>query len=125
MSATLDAGDLPVVASAVLAGGALTGKYRPAPASAAGDGRLSAQLSDPRLAPAFAAARELSALAAAHATTPAALAIAFALGNPLVASVLFGATSPTQVTANAEAVGVADRLDPDTWATLRAIGAEP
>jgi aryl-alcohol dehydrogenase-like predicted oxidoreductase len=122
LSATLDAHDVAVVASAVLAGGALTGKYGPAPA--AGDGRLSAQLSEPRLAPAFAAARELAALAAAHATTPAALAIAFALANPRVASVLFGATAPAQVTSNTEALAVAARLDPDAWAALRAIGAE-
>jgi aryl-alcohol dehydrogenase-like predicted oxidoreductase len=120
MSAALGDGDVAVVASAVLAGGALTGKYWPAPA--AGDGRLSAQASSPRLAPALAAARELSALAAAKATTPAALALAFALGHPRVASVLFGATTAAQVTANAEAVAVAARLDPDTWAALRAIG---
>jgi L-glyceraldehyde 3-phosphate reductase len=120
-SATLDAADVAVVASAVLAGGALTGKYWPAPA--AGDGRLSTQLAEPRLAPAFAAARELSALAQAHATTPAALAIAFALANPRVASVLFGATTPTQVTANTESLTIAARLDPDAWTALHAIGA--
>ena len=122
MSASLDAHDVAVVASAVLAGGALTGKYWPAPA--AGDGRLSTQLSDPRLAPAFAAARALSTLAEAHATTPAALAIAFALANPRVASVLFGATTPTQVVANTESLTLATRLDPDTWTALHAIGAE-
>jgi aryl-alcohol dehydrogenase-like predicted oxidoreductase len=123
MSAALGDGDVAVVASAVLAGGALTGKYTPAPA--AGDGRLSAQLSEPRLAPAFAAARELSALAAMLDTTPAALALAFALGNPRVASVLFGATTPAQITTNAEAVTLAGRLEPDAWAALRAIGTGP
>ncbi|HEY7071931.1 MAG TPA: aldo/keto reductase [Acidimicrobiales bacterium] len=122
MAAALGDGDVAVVASAVLAGGALTGKYSSAPA--AGDGRLSSQLSSPRLAPAFAAARELSALAAAHATTPAALALAFALDNARVASALFGATTPDQIAANAEAVTLAARLDPDAWTALRAIGAE-
>jgi aryl-alcohol dehydrogenase-like predicted oxidoreductase len=137
MSAALGDGDVAVVASAVLAGGALSGKYASAvlaggalsgkytPAPAAGDGRLAAQLSEPRLAPAFAAARELSALAATLATTPAALALAFALGNPRVASVLFGATTPTQITTNAEAVALAARLEPDAWAALRAIGTGP
>ena len=131
MEAALDSGEVAVVASAVLMGGALTGKYSPTPAAgddprpppAAGEGRLSAQLSEPRLAPAYAAARELSRMAAAHATTPAALALAFALANPRVASALFGATTPAQVAANAEAVAVAARLDPDAWAALRAIGA--
>jgi len=128
LSATLDAGEVAVVASAVLAGGALTGKYPTSPSSASSaaavDGRLSGQLSDPHLAPALAAARDLSALASAHATTPAALALAFALGHPRVASVLFGATTPAQVRANAEAVSLAARLDPDSWTALRAIGAE-
>jgi len=62
-------------------------------------------------------------MAAAHATTPATLALAFALANPRVASALFGATTPAQVAANAKAVAVAARLDPDAWAALRAIGA--
>ena len=43
-----------------------------------------------------AAARELAALAAEVGTTPAALAMAFVLTNSLVATILFGATSPSQ-----------------------------
>jgi aryl-alcohol dehydrogenase-like predicted oxidoreductase len=38
-------------------------------------------------------------------TTPATLAIAFALANSRVASVLFGATTPAQVTENIAADG--------------------
>ena len=37
---------------------------------------------------------------------PAALAIAFALGNPAVTSVLFGATSPAQIAENVNALDV-------------------
>ena len=40
------------------------------------------------------AARELAALAAEVGTTPAVLAMAFVLTNSLVATILFGATSP-------------------------------
>jgi aryl-alcohol dehydrogenase-like predicted oxidoreductase len=54
-------------------------------------------------------------------TSPAALAIAFALANPLVCSVLFGATTPEQLAANLEAVEVSERLDPEQLAALRAL----
>jgi aryl-alcohol dehydrogenase-like predicted oxidoreductase len=108
-----------VVASAVLAGGALTGKY--ADPSAAG--RVAERRDDPGLAPAFGAAARLSALAERLATTPAALAIAFALANPAVASVLFGATSPGQIAENAAALDLLDRLRDDELEALRAIGA--
>jgi aryl-alcohol dehydrogenase-like predicted oxidoreductase len=56
-------------------------------------------------------------------TTPAALAIAFALANPLVSSVLFGATAPEQVSANLAAVEVLERLDAERLDALRALGA--
>jgi aryl-alcohol dehydrogenase-like predicted oxidoreductase len=49
-------------------------------------------------------ADELHARAAEESTTPAALAIAFALSNPDVATVLFGATTPDQVRENVCAV---------------------
>jgi L-glyceraldehyde 3-phosphate reductase len=74
-----------VVASAVLGGGALTGKYP-------GPGRLADRLDDPEIARAVEAARGPKA------------AIRFALDHPRVASVLFGATRPEQVAENARAV---------------------
>jgi aryl-alcohol dehydrogenase-like predicted oxidoreductase len=74
-----------VVASAVLAGGALTGKYP-------GPGRLAGRLDAPEVARAVKAAPGAVA------------AIRFALAHPRVASVLFGATSPEQVAANARAI---------------------
>jgi L-glyceraldehyde 3-phosphate reductase len=92
-------GPMGVVASAVLAGGALTGKY-----AGGGAGRLSGRLDDPRFATALAEAERLRARAADLGTTPAALAIQFAARAPRVRSVLLGATSPVQVRENARAV---------------------
>ena len=91
-----------VVASAVLAGGALSGKYR----DGTGEGRLTQTLDAPRLAPALQATEALGGLADELGATPAALAVAFALSNPAVASVLFGATSAEQVEQNVRALDV-------------------
>jgi aryl-alcohol dehydrogenase-like predicted oxidoreductase len=49
------------------------------------------------------------------------MAIAFALLNKRVASVLFGATTPEQVIENATAVDVAAALDADAVAELRGL----
>ena len=72
-----------------------------------------------RVVPAVAAARKLAELARELDTTPSALAIAFTLANPVVASVLFGSTSPEQVQQNAAALEVAGRLDDER------VGAPP
>jgi L-glyceraldehyde 3-phosphate reductase len=108
-----------VVGSWTMAGGILTGKY----AGAGATGRMAGELADERWAGALAAAEELRALAAEHDATPAQLAIAFALSNPDVATVLFGATSPDQVRENAAAVELLARLDGHRIARLRGIGA--
>jgi aryl-alcohol dehydrogenase-like predicted oxidoreductase len=113
---TLRAGGVAVVASSVLASGALTGKYA-APGAA---GRLAGHLDRPRHQAALRAAERLGAMARELGTSPAALAIAFALANPLVGSVLFGATTPGQVAANLEAVELAGRLDAGQLEALRA-----
>jgi aryl-alcohol dehydrogenase-like predicted oxidoreductase len=107
-----------VVASTVLAGGALTGKY----AAAGAAGRLAGELEDPRHQAALRAAEELRAVARGLGTTPAALAIAFALANPVVCSVLFGATSPAQVSDNLAALEVLAGLDADQLTALRNLG---
>jgi L-glyceraldehyde 3-phosphate reductase len=88
-----------VVASYVLAGGILSGKYLSPGAS----GRMADQLDAPQWEEAVAVAEELHARAAEEGTTAAALAIAFALSNPGVATVLFGATTPEQVRENVRA----------------------
>jgi aryl-alcohol dehydrogenase-like predicted oxidoreductase len=106
MDAALDAAGAPVVASASLAGGALTGKY----AAAGAQGRWSGQLDDPRLQAALALGERLQALATRHETTPAALAIAFTLANRRVGSTLLGATRPEQLDENAKALELLGRL---------------
>ena len=110
-----------VVASFCLAGGVLSGKYldRRAP------GRATGTLDEPRVAPALAAARDLARLAEKLDVSAAALALAFPLASPAVASVLFGATSPEQLRANCAAVGLLDRIAPGDLAELKRIGSAP
>jgi aryl-alcohol dehydrogenase-like predicted oxidoreductase len=111
----LDASGAAVVASFVLHGGVLTGKY----ADGAGSGRMRDELDDPDSQPFLETARSLTQLAAGLGATAAALAIVFALANPRVASVLFGATSPEQVAENARAVELLEQLEPTTLAELQ------
>jgi L-glyceraldehyde 3-phosphate reductase len=102
-----------VVASFVLAGGILSGKY------ARGEGgRMSGELAEPRLAGAVRTAERLQALAAEWGLPPATLAMAFAFHSPGVASVLFGATTPEQIAENLRA---AEPLDAERLAQLRAL----
>jgi aryl-alcohol dehydrogenase-like predicted oxidoreductase len=119
MAAALGSCGASVVASFAMLGGVLTGKYLDGGAG----GRWTGQLDDPRLSAGRDAAIALRDLAARAGTTPAALAIAFPLLNPNVASVLFGATSPEQVAANVEALDVLANLRPDLREELLAIGA--
>jgi aryl-alcohol dehydrogenase-like predicted oxidoreductase len=106
------------VASYTLAGGVLTGKYDQDP----GAGRAAGLLDQPRYAAGVAAGRELAALARDIGADPASLAMAFALLDPSVTAVLFGATRPGQVHSNVGALGLAERLTPDERERLAAIG---
>jgi L-glyceraldehyde 3-phosphate reductase len=101
MRAALEASGADVVASFVMAGGILTGKY-----DAGGSGRADAEIEGPRFAAAREYGRRLRALAPEIGCSPAALAIAFALANPAVATVLFGATSPEQLAEDVTALEV-------------------
>jgi aryl-alcohol dehydrogenase-like predicted oxidoreductase len=120
MVEALGAAGASVVSSFTLDGGALTGKY----ARPGAKGRLSSGAEDERHAAAFRASEELASLAGELGTHSAPLAIAFALLNPLVASVLFGSTTPGQLSDNFKAVELAATLDPQAIAQLRRIGAE-
>ena len=91
-----------VVASSVLAGGALSGKY-----AAGGAGRLTDAPENPSRRRSLRVGELLRSRADELGTTSSRLALAFALANPRVASVLFGATSAEQVREN---VGVLDVL---------------
>jgi aryl-alcohol dehydrogenase-like predicted oxidoreductase len=106
-----------IVASYTLAGGVLTGKYTADP----GAGRATGQLDQPRYAAGAAAGVRLAALAAGLGCAPAQLAMAFALLNPSVTTVLFGATTPEQVTSNIGSLAVAESLSAEDVARLRAI----
>ena len=112
--AALGEADVAVVASAVLAFGALTGKY-----AAGSSGRIANAVESTRFAPAVVAAESLRDRAERLSTTPAALALGYALANPHVASALFGATSPDQVRENVTAAEL--QLDDETLAELRAL----
>jgi aryl-alcohol dehydrogenase-like predicted oxidoreductase len=118
MKRALEACGAPVVASFVLAGGVLTGKYD----TDTNAGRAAGRLADPGTAAAAEAGRQLAQLARELDTTSAALAVAFALHNSNVASVLFGATKPEQLRQNVAGLDVAARLDDEQWARLLAVG---
>jgi aryl-alcohol dehydrogenase-like predicted oxidoreductase len=107
-----------IVASYTLAGGILTGKYDKDP----GAGRAAGMLDQPQWVAAVAAGRELAALARDIGADPASLAMAFALLDPSVTTVLFGATRPEQISANLGALALAERLTPDEHDRLAAIG---
>jgi aryl-alcohol dehydrogenase-like predicted oxidoreductase len=109
--------DIAIVASYALAGGVLTGKYDHDPQA----GRAAGLLDTPRYAAGVAAGRELVRLAAELGRDPAQLAIAFALGNPAVTTVLFGATRPNQIRSNVAALDLARDLSADDRSKLAAI----
>jgi aryl-alcohol dehydrogenase-like predicted oxidoreductase len=116
--AALDRSGARVVASMPLWFGALTGKY----SDPGADGRIADQLDSPRLQDALRTVEPLRELARALDTTPAPLAIAFALANPYVASVLFGATRRQQVLENVTAAAVLARIGDADLAALRSLG---
>ena len=117
MTRALEAAAMSVVGSASLAFGALTCKYEQAGAR----GRLADELDNAAFGSALEAAPRLGELADRLETTPAALAIAFSLANPLVAAALFGATRPEQVAENAEGGRLLERLTDDDLEELRGI----
>jgi aryl-alcohol dehydrogenase-like predicted oxidoreductase len=119
MSEALDLCGASVMASYVLVGGILSGKY----AAPGTSGRMSGELDDPRVADAVAAVPALLELAARLDEPPAVLAMAFALTNPRVATILTGATRAEQIDQNLRAVEVLSRLRGADLAALRAIGA--
>ena len=120
MEAALDAAGVSVIASFTLDGGALTGKY----SKPGVKGRLTEHPNTELHRDAVEAAGKLRALAAGHGTHEAPMAVAFALLNRRVASVLFGATSPEQVVENVSAVELAASIDEGTVVELRRIGAK-
>jgi aryl-alcohol dehydrogenase-like predicted oxidoreductase len=84
-----------VIPYSPLAAGFLTGKYRPGqpPPKSARAGRVRESMN----APGFAALEALDAVAAAHRTTPAAVALAWQMTKPAVTAPIIGANSPEQL----------------------------
>jgi len=119
MTEALDMCGASVMASYVLVGGILSGKYAERGAS----GRMAQRLDDPRFADAIAAVPPLVALAERLGEPPAVLAMAFALSNPRVSTILTGATRPEQIDQNLRALDVLERLGEEDLAALRSIGA--
>jgi len=119
MTEALDLCGASVMASYVLMGGILSGKY----AGGGGEGRMATRLDDPRMAGAIAAVPALLELAGRLGEPPAVLAMAFALANPRVSTILTGATRPEQIDQNLRALDVLGGLGDDDLAALRAIGA--
>jgi aryl-alcohol dehydrogenase-like predicted oxidoreductase len=96
-----------IIAYYPLAGGILTGKYRPGspppPGSRAErEPNFQARLDDDRLA----VAQAIAELASELSTTPAALALAWLIRRPAVVSAIAGATRPEQVVENLKALEV-------------------
>jgi aryl-alcohol dehydrogenase-like predicted oxidoreductase len=107
MEAVLADADIGLVASYVLAGGTLTGKYLQGES-----GRATADETPPIVAGKQRAAAVVE-LAREWNVTPASLAFSFALGHARLASVLFGATSPEQLRENVASLEVFNSLDDD------------
>jgi aryl-alcohol dehydrogenase-like predicted oxidoreductase len=117
MEAVLADADIGLVASYVLAGGTLTGKYLRGAVGRASDDETPAIVSGKQRAAA------LVELAAEWDVTPASLAFSFALLHPRLASVLFGATSPQQLHENVNSLGISTSLDDGQRARLRLLAS--
>lgn len=116
MAGLLLGGETSLVASFVLGGGVMSGKYLRGET-----GRMSGGEADPNEGDVAEVARRTAALAEEWGVTPAQVAICFALMHPGLASVLFGATTPDQVRENVGAVQVFRRLDAGRREQLRAL----
>ena len=100
MEGVLADADIGLVASYVLAGGTLTGKYLRGE-----NGRAEAD-ETPAIVTGKQRAAAVVDLAREWGVTPASLAFSFALAHPRLASVLFGATSPEQIEDNIASLAV-------------------
>jgi len=109
-----------------LGGGYLTGKYEPGvPRPAGTRGAVGSPIIDTLDTPAVhGQVQRLSRVAADHGRTVGELAIAYLAAQPVVPSVIAGASSPAHLSLNA--AGAAWELDADTLAAIDAVvGAPP
>ena len=108
-----------VIPYSPLAAGFLTGKYRPGqpPPKSARAGRVREYMNPPG----FAAVEALAAVAAAHNTTLAAVALAWQMTKPAITAPIIGANSPEQLAGILPAANLA--LTPEEIATLDRVSA--
>lgn len=119
MEAVLFDADIGLVASYVLAGGTLTGKYLQGESGrAVADDTAAAVAGKQRAAAIVELAREWN-------VSPSSLAFSFALSHPRLASVLFGATSPEQLRQNVASLEVFRSLADDQLRRLKALASTP
>jgi aryl-alcohol dehydrogenase-like predicted oxidoreductase len=112
---------LGIVASYTLYGGLLSGKYNQA-STAVLKGRFGAEkVEEMRQKGLLEKVEQVIQIAREAGCTPAQLAMAYCLKNPLVSSVLFGATKPTQIEDNLRALEILPRLGPELMERLRKI----
>ena len=119
MEAVLADAGIGLVASYVLAGGTLTGKYLQGQSGRAEDDSTDTVLAGKQRAAA------LIELAREWNVSPASLAFSFALSHPQLASVLFGATSPEQLRENVASREVFDSLDDNQRRRLSELAITP
>jgi aryl-alcohol dehydrogenase-like predicted oxidoreductase len=106
-------GPIALVASFVLAGGALTGKYLRGERGRIDEGESTANRAGKELA------ADVVALAEQWGVPPAHVAFAYAFSHPYLASVLFGARTPEQLRENVAAYRTFESLDADQVAAVR------
>lgn len=116
MEAVLADANIGLVASFVLAGGTLTGKYADGATGRAttGGGIPDGVRSNPQAAALISLAQEWN-------VTPTSLAFSFVLSHPRLSSVLFGATSAEQLRENVAALAVFESLSAEQLDHLRLI----
>ncbi|MBK5330957.1 MAG: aldo/keto reductase [Ilumatobacteraceae bacterium] len=119
MEAVLADADIALVASYVLAGGTLTGKYLQGDSGrAAVDDTQAAVAGKERAVAVVELARKWN-------VSPASLAFSFALSHPRLSSVLFGATTPEQLRENVASLQVFESLDDDQRQRLNTLASTP
>jgi aryl-alcohol dehydrogenase-like predicted oxidoreductase len=113
MRRAFERGPIALVASYVLAGGTLTGKY------ARGETGRAEHDQSPVIARGKRLAGRVTDLARRWDLPPAHVAFAYAFQHPALASVLFGASTPDQLRDNVGAWATFERLDNEQLAAIR------
>jgi aryl-alcohol dehydrogenase-like predicted oxidoreductase len=113
MRPAFERGPIGLVATYVLAGGTLTGKYQRGETGRADEHESPVTRAGKALAPAVVALAEQWSVPASH------VAFAYAFAHPYLASVLFGARSPKQLRENIDAFTTFQALDAEQIAAVQ------